>query len=109
MCQEVWDGPPPLKHAIFGADEVGEDLGYGPARMTTPGDVTRVASALAALSVRDLLRRYDGKRMEELSIYPGNWESDWSWRGDLKRDYTRLRGFYERAAKSGDGLLAWIE
>jgi hypothetical protein len=71
MCQEVWDGPPPLKHAIFGADEVGEDLGDGPAHVTIPQDVSWVANAPAPLSVSDLLRRYDGKRMEELSIYPG--------------------------------------
>lgn len=29
LCQDARDGPEPLKHAVLGGEEIGEDLGYG--------------------------------------------------------------------------------
>ncbi len=108
ICQDAWQGPEPLRFALLGADEVGEDLGYGPPSMSSPQVVASVALELGRLSEAVLLERFDGPKMEELEIYPGGWTEDRSWRGDLRRDYRRLQDFYARAAKDGDGMLSWI-
>ena len=110
ISQDPWEeGPLPLKNAIFGEAEIGEDLtGYGPPKLNSPERVQEIERALAALSATDLIGRFNGKRMDELEIYPGNFGEDSSWRGDLRRDYSLLREFYKRAAQSGDGVVTWI-
>src|SRR6185312_399033 len=50
LCQEPWDGPEPLKHAVLGGQEIGEDMGYGPARLVDATTVRAVAEALANIS-----------------------------------------------------------
>lgn len=109
ICQDAWEGPFPLKHALFGAEEVGEDLGYGPAQLSPPETVQQVARALEELDARSLMARFDGARMAELEIYPGGWDEDDSWEVELARDFSRLRKFYSRAAQAGDGVLTWLE
>ena len=109
LCQHPWEGPLPLKHTLFGQEEIGEDLGYGPARLNAPSEVLEVEKALRALSDAELMRRYDPKKMDELEIYPGNFTEDSSWRSDLKRDYNRLRKFYQEAAQEGDAVLTWLD
>src|SRR5262245_36837129 len=44
--------------AILGGDEVGEDGGYGPARLVRPEAVRAVAAALSALDVETLRSRF---------------------------------------------------
>ena len=109
ICQDAWEGPVPLRYALFGGDEVGEDLGYGSAQVSPPARVGQVAAALNALDAGIVLARYDGRRMDELDIYPGGWGNDRSWRGDMQRDFGRLRDFYRRASSAGDGVVTWLE
>jgi hypothetical protein len=111
ICQDAWqDGEPPLKYAILGEEEMGADLtGYGAPTLNTPDRVREIDRALGALGAAEVMRRFDGPRMEEIEIYPGGWAEDRSWPGDLRRDYSRLCKFYERAAKSGDAVLTWVE
>jgi Domain of unknown function (DUF1877) len=108
LCQEVWEGPEPLKRTIFGAEQIGPDLGYGPAQLNDPETVRAVAEAISALSAAEVLRRYSGRTIDKLEIYPGNFASDSSWRAELKDDLERLRGFYTAAAGSGDAVVTWI-
>src|SRR5262245_43187400 len=56
LCQSAWDGPEPLKHAVLGGQEIGEDLGYGPARLVDGAKVRAVAEALAGIG-HDLDRK----------------------------------------------------
>lgn len=110
IAGDPWEGTPPLGHAVLGGTEIGGDLaGYGPAKVNGPAQVREVAEALAALSEAEVMRGYDGTKMEELKIYPGGWASDGSWKKDLGRDLGRLREFYKRAAAAGDGTISWIE
>jgi len=109
ICQSPWDGPEPLRHAILGGHEVGEDVGYGPARTVDPQTVRQVAAALASLSAAQIMKRYDAREMEEADIYPGGFEEDSSWKREMKRDFERLRKFYEEAAASDEGVIAWIQ
>jgi hypothetical protein len=42
--------PPPVGNAILGGQDIGGDLGYGPARFLTPQQVREVRIALSAIS-----------------------------------------------------------
>ena len=110
IAGDPWEGRPPLHHAVLGGTEIGGDLaGYGPARVNDPEQVRQIGAALAALSDAELMRQFDGARMEELKIYPGGWASDRSWEKELSQNFVRLREFYRRAAAAGDGTISWIE
>ena len=109
MCQSVWEGPEPYRSAIFGGEEIGEDVGYGPPRLMEPEKVEEVAHALSMLSAAQLMKSYDGKLMESEAVYPGNFDEDGSWKIELRRDYERLRKFYEDTAAKGGGMLSWID
>src|SRR5262249_52878748 len=62
---------------ILGGAEIGEDVGYGPARYLEPAEVAALSAALSRDGVEDeVAARYDPARMTELSIYPFGWEDD---------------------------------
>ncbi len=109
MCQSVWEGPEPYRSAILGGEEIGEDIGYGPPRLVEPAKVEEVARALSMLSAAQVMKRYDGMAMDRDDVYPGNFAEDGSWKNELRRDYERLRKFYEETAAEGGGMLSWID
>lgn len=102
------DTAPPLGSAILGGREVGEDLGYGPARYLSPGEVAAVADALGRLSHEDLGARFDASAMEGEKIYPGPWsESDdhhnqQEW---LLEAFEDVKAYYAEARDRGYGML----
>jgi hypothetical protein len=83
--------------AVLGGDEVGEDLGYGPARCFTPAQVEAMAGVLAGPELeQEASERYDPERMTELSIYPFGWgPADREW---VMEAFRNLRAFYAGAA-----------
>jgi hypothetical protein len=95
--------------AIFGGKEVGDDLGYGPARLLSPAEVKEIARVLKDESVEKLSSRYDPKKMEKLQIYPEIWVRDGKEAFDyLAKYYRKLAAFYEKAAASGSAMLLVI-
>jgi hypothetical protein len=101
-------GGEPLCWAIFGGDEVGDDLGYGPARILQPDQVKSIAGALIDESV--FKSRYAPEAMEAAQIYP---EIIWVRDGDealgyLVENYRELVTFYRAAAERGDGVVLWL-
>jgi len=54
-------GEGPLAMAVLGGDEVGDDVGYGPARFLAPGQVKEVAAALETLTIDDFKARFNPK------------------------------------------------
>src|SRR4051812_40770621 len=44
----AWEGEPPLDFLAIGGTEIGEDLGYGPARGLVSSQVRELATALEA-------------------------------------------------------------
>ncbi len=65
----AWEGPAPANTLLAGGREVGEDLGYGPARVVDAAATAAFARYLDTLSVAKLKARIDMKRMAELEIY----------------------------------------
>ncbi|MCW6003471.1 YfbM family protein [Micromonospora sp. CPCC 205371] len=95
--------------AILGGDEVGEDNGYGPARLLRPATVRMVATALDALSVETLRARFDPDAMAAADIYPNIWAGGADeFDNYLAPYFTQLRQFYGAAAASGQAVLLAI-
>ena len=71
----AWEGEPPLDFVVRGGTEVGEDLGYGPARAFRSAELRAIGDALDKLEHRDLVSRFDATKMDESDIYPsGGWQ-----------------------------------
>jgi hypothetical protein len=107
----AWEGEPPLDFIVRGGQEVGEDLGYGPARAFTSDEVKAIAAALRPLTREVLEQRFNPKEMMSLQIYPTIWDRPRDEDDTLEYVlgyYDALRDFIEGAAKEGEGLIAFV-
>jgi hypothetical protein len=99
----------PFGYLLSGGEEVGDDLGYGPARYLTPAEVREFRDALNTISDQEFDRRFDLAAMERFDIYPGIWDED---RVDLLEEYTdcfvMLKDDLDAIVKAGDGMLIGI-
>jgi hypothetical protein len=106
---KTWDGEMPWFLAVLGGAEIGEDVGYGPARFLTPQEVKTVAAALSTISAAELAKRYDPKAMDEAEIYPEIWMRDGAEGLEYVQAYFReMVEFYRTAAERGDAALLFI-
>ncbi|RKE11437.1 uncharacterized protein DUF1877 [Catellatospora citrea] len=102
----AWDISQGAGEAVLGGEEIGEDGGYGPARLFTPEAVRAVAAALDALDVDALRARFDPQAMTALDIYPNLWaEMEFDY---LAQNLTDLHRFYRSAADDGQAILLVI-
>ncbi|KAB8195611.1 DUF1877 family protein [Lysobacter maris] len=101
-------GAGPLGQAILGGEPIGDDMGYGPARLLRAERVRTIADAL--IDVSELRARYAPQAMEAAGVYPDSiWVRDGNEALDyLLEHYRELRRFYRDAAGRGDGVLLWI-
>lgn len=100
----AWDAEGPLGQVILGGEEIGEDGGYGPARLLTPEQVSDVAAALRAVSADELRARFDPAAMSAAGVYPDVWTETWILEQGLLPAVDQLRTFYAAAADGG----AWV-
>jgi hypothetical protein len=107
LCGEVESGQSLLSQAVAGGTELGEDLGYGPARYFSVDQVADIARELSRSDLEvEVIARFDPERMSELGIYPGGWHHnpvDWP-----LEEFRRLRDFYADAAAQGLAIMTWI-
>jgi hypothetical protein len=101
-------GDAPLDEAVFGGEELGEDLGYGPGRLLLSDRVKHVASALALLSTDELGTRLDPVAMARDEVYPGIWDEEDIFDTYLAPAFTRLRDFYTAAADADEAVIQTI-
>ena len=109
LTGSAWEGSFPLGFIVAGGREIGDDLGYGPARSLTSQEVHTIDAALEPLASDELRRRFDADRMTELQVYPFGWSHDPD--GELEyllEYYAELRGFVRRAAERGHALLVYL-
>jgi len=103
-------GPNPASWAFFGGEEVGEDVGYGPARILQPAQVRSIASALSSIGESEFKARYSPNEMLAADVYLG----DMCVRdGDdaldyIVSNYQNLVAFYRGAADRGEGAILWL-
>jgi len=102
----VMGGEPPLAWTVFAPTLIGEDVGYGPARLLMPNEVVDVSKALAPMTADKLKRRCDWNAMNEREIYPQAWRI-----GDedyLADNFIHLKKLYDSAARRRMSVVQWI-
>lgn len=108
---QAWDGDMPASALLLGGKEVGEDLGYGPARALTPGETANFAGFLNGLDVAQLAGRLDVEAMQRAQVYcaehadPG---AAMELEEDLEHYFPQLQSFVADAANRRQGLLIWM-
>jgi CRP-like cAMP-binding protein len=99
------EAPPPLGDAILGGTEIGDDLGYGPARFLTAQQVREVAKALAAVSNEDLASHFDLDAMIAARIYPVR---DGTELEMAQHYFEHLTRYYADASTNGNAMLLYL-
>jgi hypothetical protein len=97
-------GPMPAAALLSGGREVGEDLGYGPARALSAQETKSFAQFLAEQTAAALAGRIDVATMERLGIYAADDDSA----EDVDHYFPQLQAYVSDAAKQGRGLLIWM-
>src|SRR2546425_4040968 len=121
LTGDAWGGAPPLAKTIMGGTDIGEDLGYGPARYLMPEEVREVASALSGVSIDDLRKRFDPAALEKAEVYPGfsgaveHVGVDPAAEPEMKdflefllKKFEGLVSFYAEAASKGNAMLLFL-
>lgn len=94
--------------AIFGGEPLGEDRGYGPARLLSPEGVMAVAARLRELEPETLRARMDSSAMEDADVYPSIWDEEDVFDTYLAPAFENLRTFYSAAAQDGESVIQII-
>jgi hypothetical protein len=111
LCGDPWEGDPPLNFIVAGGTPVGDvDVGYGPARVFTSGEVAEIVSALEPMTAAALKARYDADAFASQEIYPEIWdEPETECLDDYVLDhFERLKEFLTEAGASGAALIVYL-
>ena len=108
----AWEGSRPLNFILCGGKEVGDvDVGYGPARVMTSGEVQEVVEALDGLDDSEIRQRFNPEEMSNLEIYPEIWDrdpEDDDTLGYCMEYLTDLRRFLSDADRSSLGVALYV-
>jgi len=91
--------------AVLGGEAIGEDQGYGPARLLRPDEVAAIAAALEPLDREALAARVDLAAMDAAGLYPGIWDEEDVYEEYVGPNYDVLRDFYLDAAARGAAVV----
>jgi hypothetical protein len=106
LTGNLWEANSTLGKTILDGNEIGPDIGYGPARFLEPGEVKEIATALKKVSKDDLARRFDLKAMVAAKVYACHNEGELQ----LTQEYfTLVVAYYIEAAKRGDAMLLYLD
>jgi hypothetical protein len=108
LCGKVEPGTDLASQAVMGGTEIGDDLGYGPARYFEPDRVAEIARELTRPNLEaEMTARFDPAQMAKLGIYPSQFlAADSQWLMDAFR---QLRQFYVDASAANLAVVTCIE
>jgi hypothetical protein len=109
LCGKVEPGSDVASQAVMGGTEVGEDMGYGPARYFDANEVAAIARELSRPNLEaEMDARWDPDKMADLGIYPGQFVAteDRQWLMDAFR---QLRQFYVDASAAKLAVVTCLE
>ena len=108
LCGKPEPGTDLASQAVMGGTDIGDDLGYGPARYFEPDEVAAIARELSRPNLEtEMMARWDRDRMVQLGIYPAGFEpDDDKWLMDAFR---KLRQFYVDASAAKQAVVTCIE
>lgn len=103
LTDDLWDTSTLLGKAILGGKDIGEDQGYGPARLLDVPDVVEISQALEPITVNEMQRRFDVRRLQKAAVYcPPHDQADASY---YMNYFSKLKAYYAEAAAKGNGML----
>ena len=108
LCGKIKPGSDLASQAVMGGTEVGDDLGYGPARYFDAAEVANLATELSRPTLEaEMTARWDPAQMATLGIYPGQFlAGDQKWLMDAFR---QLRQFYVEASAAKLAVVTCLE
>jgi hypothetical protein len=113
LAGEAWGGAMPAATLLLGGRELGEDfVGYGPARLLSPSEVSSFNDYLVALTKDAFDARFNAQAMIDAKIYPDIWERDLNGEPDgrpyMKEYFSILKEYVAAAAQSNAAMLITI-
>jgi hypothetical protein len=99
-----WETSPGAGEAVLGGDPIGDDLGYGPARLLPAERVQLVAAALREVTADSLRARFDPAALLAEAIYPQVWDDE-DFANYLLPNFLSLQEFYLAAAEDKQAVL----
>ena len=100
----------PLTRVLFSGQVIDkeQDLGYGPGQYLTPEQVNELNEEISKISLKELSKKYDAKRMTELEIYPSPWEDNTEEVDYLTGHFKTIKELYAEASKNGEAIITFI-
>jgi hypothetical protein len=103
LTDDLWDTSTLLGKAILGGRDIGEDQGYGPARILDTPEVAKIAEALEMISAEEMQRRFDVRKLQKAAVYcPPHDDGDATY---YLNYFSKLKAYYAEAACKGNGML----
>jgi hypothetical protein len=108
------DGSKAPGDALLAGEELGDDLGYGPARLHTEEETQGFARFLEPLDVARLHERVNYREMSRIGVYsmpmgPGSdAEHENELRAEVASYFPQLREYVVKMAAKKSGLLIWL-
>ena len=105
----AYEGQGVLAQAVMGGTGIGEDVGYGPARILDAAEVAAVAAALTPIGPVEFTALFTGRDAHGVDLYPLHGRAvtpdDIAYATET---YSELRQYYLAAAARGDAMLLYI-
>lgn len=110
LTEQAEGGTFPEGFILEGGDFVGsEDVGYGPARIFSPDEISQILSVLDKYTDESLREKYDGGAMDRADVYPQIWgregEDNFSYAWE---NFALLREFCRDTLKSRNHLMLYL-
>jgi hypothetical protein len=99
---------------LLTGEELGDDIGYGPARLHEPAATRGFSQFLEIQDVARLQSRVDVRAMNAAGVYaiPEGLGATAHYEEELRQEvgyyFPRLRDYVRRMADKGNGLLIWV-
>ena len=108
LCGQAVPGSDLASQVVMGGTDVGEDLGYGPARYFDAAKVAAIANELTRPNLEaEMMARWDPDQMTNLGIYPAVFEpGDEQW---LMDEFRKVRQFFVDASAANLAVVTCLE
>lgn len=99
--------------SLFAGEELGEDFGYGPARVLTPSEVQAFANYVSSKPDDFVEQTIDFKALQEADVYPDIWDCDDPEEAAEEIEYVAeyfrtLKTFICKASDAGEAVFVQI-